>query len=117
MDNVIDFKAMKEKREKEKSSEQEGDFTDGEFFAFLGMNAACDIVMVLEENGLNPRENPACMRDIFLIIEAIRGLGHRLKGEEYTMHMVSDSLFNIFKNEEKILEEFLENVEQYEEDD
>lgn len=116
MTNVIDFKAMKEKREKERELEADEGFTNAEFFAFLGMNAAADIVMVLQETGLDPRDNPQCMRDIFLIIEAVRGLGHRIVGEEYTMHMVSDSLFNIIQNEEKVLEEFLENVDEYEDE-
>lgn len=116
MTNVIDFKTMKEKREKQKELENEDGFTNSEFFAFLGMNAASDIVMVLQEVGFDPRDNPQCMRDIFLIIEAIRGLGHRLTGEEYKMHMVSDSLFSILENEEKILDEFLEKMDEYEDE-
>ena len=112
-DNVLDFAAMKQKREEQKFDELTSEhMADGDFFAVIAFHAALDIVQVLIENGYNPENDPQSIRDIFLVIEAIRGLGHRTINEEHHSQMIADAAFGFIENEEAILYEFLEKLEE-----
>ena len=113
MDNVIDFKAIKEKKEQEKFDDLVGtQMEDDQFFAVIGYHAALDILQVLEEFDYDLYNDPKVLRDILLVIEAIRGIGCRLTGELYHMHSVSDALFGNIVNDEELLEEFLSNLDE-----
>lgn len=112
-DNVLDFNALKAKREEAKFDEiTDRQMTDEEFFAQVAFSATLDIVDVLIENGYNPENNVDSIRDIFLVIEAIRGLGHRSINEPHHSQLIADAAFNFIENEEDVLAEFLDKLEE-----
>lgn len=113
MADIINFKEMKEKKEQEHFDNiVSEDIENEELFAFIGMQAALDVVQFLEEQGYEIEAYPEVMRDIFLVIEAIRALGHRVAGEDHSMQLVSDTIFNVFEDEEELLSEFLQKLDE-----
>lgn len=112
-DNIVDFTALKQKREEQKFDElTSSQMDDADFFATVAFHATLDIVEVLIENGYNPENDPQSIKDIFLVIEAIRGLGHRTINEPHHAQMIADAAFNFIENEEMVLAEFLDKLEE-----
>jgi len=113
MDNVIDFQAIKAKKEQEHFDQlTDGTIDDEKLFATIGFHAALDIMQVLEEFDYDLYNDPKVIRDILLVIEAIRGIGCRLTGELYHMHSVSDALFGNIINDEELLADFLSDLDE-----
>lgn len=115
MDNVINFKEIKERKELKEQEKFDSlvdqKLDDEKLFATIGYHAALDILQVLEEFDYDLYNDPKVIRDIFLVIEAIRGIGNRLTGELYHMHSVSDALFGNIVNDEELLEDFLSDLD------
>jgi hypothetical protein len=108
-DNIIEFPKKKTLSVIENINK---DDETSMFFAEIGFHVALDIVQALWENGYDVRNNPECIRDIFMIIETVRALGHRSENQKYAMQKISDSTFNFFDDEERILYEFIDNLEE-----
>lgn len=105
-DNIIEFP-----KKKSNPLEIDGNDEQSVFFAELGFHVALDIIQVLHDNEYYVENNPQCIRDIFLIIEAVRALGYRSINEDYTMQKISDHTFNFFEDEEKMLLDLLDTME------
>jgi ribosome recycling factor len=68
--------------------------------------------------GINVEKDPKSMLDIMTIIEPSKSLVYRSIGEEYPFQQVSDALFEDAEDKieqpmQKILDEFIENMEEY----
>ena len=68
--------------------------------------------------GIDVENDPKSMVDIMTIIEASKSLVYRAIGEEYPFQQVSDVLFEDAEDKikqpmQKILDEFIENMEEY----
>lgn len=94
--SVIDFQKAKEKLEQKKFDQiVEEAQNEDEFISDLSANAVLDIVDVLCELGYDVEDNPACVKDILLVSEAIKALMYRIRGVEFPMQKVSDACFPI----------------------
>lgn len=111
MDNIIDFKSIKAKKEQDKfDAIIEEKIDDEKLFAHLGMHVALDVMQVFDEFDFDLYRDPKVIRDILLLVESVRAIGNRLSGELYHTHSVSDALFGNITNPEEVLEEFLSDL-------
>jgi len=118
-DNVVDFSKASEKRKKRDEEIEElvleSDKEVAEIFAIVN---ARETVWALRGMGIDVENDPKSMVDIMTIIEASKSLVYRAIGEEYPFQQVSDVLFEDAEDKikqpmQKILDEFIENMEEY----
>lgn len=118
-DNVVDFSKASEKRKKRDEEIEElvleSDKEVAEIFAIVN---ARETVWALRGMGIDVENDPKSMLDIMTIIEASKSLVYRAIGEEYPFQQVSDALFDDAEDKieqpmQKILDEFIENMEEY----
>ena len=118
-DNVVDFSKASEKRKKRDEEIEElvleSDKEVAEIFAVVN---ARETVWALRGMGIDVENDPKSMLDIMTIIEASKSLVYRAIGEEYPFQQVSDALFDDAEDKieqpmQKILDEFIENMEEY----
>ena len=118
-DNVVDFSKASEKRKKRDEEIEElvleSDKEVAEIFAVVN---ARETVWALRGMGIDVENDPKSMLDIMTIIEASKSLVYRSIGEEYPFQQVSDALFEDAEDKieqpmQKILDEFIENMEEY----
>ena len=107
-DNVIDFNTIKAKKMQEKfDSLAEETILEEEFIADFALSVVGDLIEALAEFEYDIMDNPTCVHDIILVIESIRALMHRIRGEEYPMHTFSDTMFESIVGDEVDTKEFL----------
>ena len=118
-DNIVDFSKASEKRKKRDEEIDalvlESDKEVAEIFAIVN---ARETVWALRGIGIDVEKDPKSMLDIMTIIEASKSLVYRSIGEEYPFQQVSDALFEDAEDKieqpmQKILDEFIENMEEY----
>ena len=118
-DNVVDFSKASEKRKKRDEEIDaivlESDKEVAEIFAIVN---ARETVWALRGMGIDVESDPKSMLDIMTIIEASKSLVYRSIGEEYPFQQVSDALFEDAEDKieqpmQKILDEFIGNMEEY----
>ena len=118
-DNVVDFTKAFEKRKKRDEDIDalvlESDKEVAEIFAVVN---ARETVWALRGMGIDVENDPKSMLDIMTIIEASKSLVYRSIGEEYPFQQVSDTLFEDAEDKieqpmQKILDDFIENMEVY----
>ena len=118
-DNIVDFTKAFEKRKKRDEEIDalvlESDKEVAEIFAIVN---ARETVWALRGIGIDVEKDPKSMLDIMTIIEASKSLVYRSIGEEYPFQQVSDALFEDAEDKieqpmQKILDEFIENMEEY----
>ena len=118
-DNVVDFTKAFEKRKKRDEEIDalvlESDKEVAEIFAVVN---ARETVWALRGMGIDVENDPKSMLDIMTIIESSKSLVYRSIGEEYPFQQVSDALFEdpedkIEQAIQAILDEFIENMEEY----
>ncbi len=118
-DNVVDFSKASEKRKKRDEEIDalvlESDKEVAEIFSIIN---ARETVWALRGMGIDVENDPKSMVDIMTIIEASKSLVYRAIGEEYPFQQVSDVLFEDAEDKikqpmQKILDEFIENMEEY----
>jgi biotin-(acetyl-CoA carboxylase) ligase len=118
-DNVVDFTKAFEKRKKRDEDIDalvlESDKEVAEIFAVVN---ARETVWALRGMGIDVENDPKSMLDIMTIIEASKSLVYRSIGEEYPFQQVSDTLFEDAEDKieqpmQKILDDFIENMEEY----
>ena len=118
-DNVVDFSKASEKRKKRDEEIDalvlERDKEVAEIFSIIN---ARETVWALRGMGIDVENDPKSMVDIMTIIEASKSLVYRAIGEEYPFQQVSDVLFEDAEDKikqpmQKILDEFIENMEEY----
>ena len=118
-DNVVDFSKASEKRKKRDEEIDalvlESDKEVAEIFSIIN---ARETVWALRGMGIDVENDPKSMVDIMTIIEASKSLVYRAIGEEYPFQQVSDDLFEDAEDKikqpmQKILDEFIENMEEY----
>ena len=118
-DNVVDFTKAFEKRKKRDEEIDalvlESDKEVAEIFAVVN---ARETVWALRGMGIDVENDPKSMLDIMTIIEASKSLVYRAIGEEYPFQQVSDTLFEDAEDKieqpmQKILDDFIENMEEY----
>jgi hypothetical protein len=80
-----------------------------EFIADFAISAAADLLETLSDFEYDVMDNPKSAHDIILIIESIRGIMYRIRGEEYPMHTFSDRMFEEIVGDEVNAKEFLAN--------
>lgn len=107
-DNIIDFNSMKLRKMEQKFDEiAEESQQEEEFIADFAISVAGDLVDSLSDFNYDVMENPKCIYDIILVIESIRGMMHRIRGEEYPMHTFSDTMFKEIVGDDVDDKEFL----------
>ena len=116
MNNVIDFNKMRVKKEQDRLDEiVEETENEEEFIANVAFSVGRDLVDVLPELEYDIFENPECVRDLMLVIEGVRSMMHRIRGEKYPIHSFSDTLFEEIVGDrvtsEEFLNHFIENVD------
>ncbi|MDA8752471.1 hypothetical protein N9M52_00525 [bacterium] len=118
-DNVVDFTKAFEKRKKRDEDIDalvlESDKEVAEIFAVVN---ARETVWALRGMGIDVENDPKSMLDIMTIIEASKSLVYRAIGEEYPFQQISDTLFEDAEDKieqpmQAILDEFIENMEEY----
>ena len=118
-DNVVDFSKASEMRKKRDEEIDalvlESDKEVAEIFSIIN---ARETVWALRGMGIDVENDPKSMVDIMTIIEASKSLVYRAIGEEYPFQQVSDVLFEDAEDKikqpmQKILDEFIENMEEY----
>ena len=118
-DNVVDFTKAFEKRKKRDEVIDaivlESDKEVAELFAVVN---ARETVWALRGMGIDVENDPKSMLDIMTIIEASKSLVYRAIGEEYPFQQISDTLFEDAEDKieqpmQAILDEFIENMEEY----
>lgn len=115
-ENVIDFNAARLKLMEKRFDEltEEG-VTEEDFIADFALTVTCDVMEAMAEFGFNPKDNPDCIKDVFAVIESLRGLLSRTKQTEHPFQQISDSMFDSMFEEEKdtteIFTRFVEELE------
>lgn len=118
-DNIVDFTKAFEKRKKRDEEIDalvlESDKEVAELFAVVN---ARETVWALRGMGIDVENDPKSMLDIMTIIEASKSLVYRAIGEEYPFQQISDTLFEDAEDKieqpmQAILDEFIENMEEY----
>lgn len=114
--NVIDFNTIKAQKMQEKfDSLAEETIQEEEFIADFAISVAGDLIEALAEFEYDIMENPKCVYDIILVIESIRGMMHRIRGEEYPMHTFSNTMFEQIVGDtvdpKEFLSKFLEQLD------
>lgn len=106
--NVIDFNSIKAKKMQEKFDELAQETIDEEeFIADFAISVTGDLIEALSDFDYDVMDNPKCVHDIILVIESIRGMMHRIRGEEYPMHTFSDTMFEDIVGDEVDVKDFL----------
>jgi biotin-(acetyl-CoA carboxylase) ligase len=118
-DNVVDFSKASEKRNKRDEEIEELVLESNKEVAdiFAIVNAR-ETVWALRGMGIDVENDPKSMLDIMTIIEASKSLVYRSIGEEYPFQQVSGALFEDAEDKieqpmQKILDDFIENMEEY----
>lgn len=118
-DNIVDFSKASEKRKKRDEEIDalvlESDKEVAEIFAIVN---ARETVWALRGIGIDVEKDPKSMLDIMTIIEASKSLVYRSIGEEYPFQQVSDALFEDAEDKieqpmQKILDDFIVDMEEY----
>ena len=113
--NIISFGDAKKTRIKDKITPP--DFSEEDETAYIdGISAAMvsDIVEMLATVEYDVRDNPETIKDIMNLMEAVRSIIHRCKGEKYVYHKLVDAMFKetfIDITEEESLNEFIIDME------
>lgn len=108
--NVIDFNSIRTKKMQEKLDKLvEESIEEEEYIADFALNVVGDLIEALSEFGYDVMDNPDCIRDVITVIESIRGLMHRIRGEEYPMQTLSDSIYDQVMDEDVTTKEVLIN--------
>lgn len=115
MNDVIDFNSRKEEilqKRRESEAETEFDITNEEFDIDFAVAVSSDVVTVLHEIGIDVRDDPNSIYDVYMIIESIRSLIQRIQGKELPFQLVSTTIFeDLIEDAEKELYFYLENVD------
>lgn len=111
MTNVVDFKKVKEIKEKQKLDDITEEFeTDEELAANIATLGAMEIVDAMLHIGLPIADKPECIKDILGLIESIRALAHRAQGINSPIHEVNNTLYGFIKDEEGLLADFIADM-------
>lgn len=115
-DNVIDFNTARSQKMQEKFDQiAEETIEEEEFITDFAISVAGDLLEALSEFEYDIMDNPESVYDLIMLIETIRGMMHRIRGEEYPMQKFSDTLFKEIVGEEvepkEFLLKFLESME------
>jgi len=107
MSNVIDFQSRKE------AIQKQTDYDFDEMFPIDFAISACrDVIEVLYDFDIDVRDNPDAINDLYAIIESVRAVIWRVRGEELPFHLISDKMFeDSFEDPKNELELFLERLE------
>lgn len=115
-DNVVDFNAIKSQKMEEKFDQiAEETMQEEEFIADFAISVSGDLIEALSEFEYDIMENPECVYDIIMLIETIRGMMHRIRGEEYPIQTFADTMFKEIVGDtvepKEFLLKFLESME------
>lgn len=111
MSNIIDFRKhlVEKKTQSIKETLEQVAETD-HFIDQFSVESAIDIIEAAYDSGFDIKTDPLAMRDMIMVIEAIAGLLHRMNGDSYGFHDVTDSIMKYDpKKCEEMLEDFLKN--------
>ena len=110
MSDVIDFTQALAKREQKRLDELvEEKENEEDFIANVAFSVGKDLVDIMPDFEYDVFENPECVRDLMLVIEGVRSMMHRIRGEKYPIHSFSDTLFEEIVGDRVTSKEFLEN--------
>lgn len=115
MSNVVDFQKMLLEARLEQAKQQEQDRKEmleleEERINNLSLQILVDVVETMQECGYDIRDNPECVKDLLLVMEAMGGVMHRVIGDKPPIHEVSDGLFAYdYEQCEDLLNVFIQN--------
>lgn len=112
MTEVINFQAAKEKRE-EKNFDKliESKINEENQMLELSVQLGLEVIDFLYDNGYDVESRPESIADIFLMLDAIKGIMHRCIDDEYHINQVADSLFGVEDSKETMQRFFYGNEE------
>jgi hypothetical protein len=109
MNDIIDLNSFRKKKEETYFDEIVAEYEDEDhMFTDFAASAMAEIVDTMREIDINIEDNPECMKDVILCIEAIKGLMNRAKGKNYAMCVFADAVCGEDVDVDSLLESFLE---------
>lgn len=106
---VISLQVVKQKKiDEEMMSRLELSEHNDESVFELASVITRDMVELLEDFGYYAQDNDDSIKDIILIIEAIKGLIFRTQNETYSMHEITNTLIEVDEPGE-LLDNFMDN--------
>ena len=111
MTNVVDFKKVKEFKEKQKLDDITKEFeSDEELAANVATLGAMEIVDAMLHIGFPITDKPECIKDILGLSESMRALAYRAKGINSPIHEVNNTLYGFIEDEASLLEDFIADM-------
>jgi hypothetical protein len=118
MTKVIDFESVRKKKVEEKIDNVVDTFEEREKQRdILVVELAHEIVDYIAEYGYNVESAPESITDIFMIMECLNSLLHRVEGLPYPMHELSSGIVKLSDDEdlnhrhEELMRFFLHGIE------
>ena len=109
MNDIINLDSFRKKKEEDYFDKIVSEYEDEDhMFTDFGAAAMAEIVDTMREIGINIEDNPECIKDVILCIEAIKGLMYRAKGKNYAMCIFADTICGEDVDVDSLLESFLE---------
>lgn len=103
-DNVIDISKFRKRKETDKLVndmfvEAQKDDT---IYTAIALTCAFEMAMILKDIDIDLEDEPATIKDIFIIVEAIKSLIYRIRGSSYPFQDISDTIIPL--EDDKLLE-------------
>lgn len=108
-DNIIDISKFIRKEDDNRISDL---FEDAQkediIYTSIALTCAFEVAMMLKDIDINMEDNPATIKDMFVVVDAVKSLIYRVRGISYPFQDISDT-FNPLEDDElaEILEDFL----------
>lgn len=111
--NIIDFNFKKKEKEEKRIDEIINYFVTREnFINELAIAASYEVAAFLNDNGYDIEDNSDTIKEIFLMLESIKGIIHRLEGTPYGVHDLTDEMFSEVESTEELMQLFLHGSEE-----
>lgn len=108
MNDVIDLNSFRKKKEEDYFDDMVTEYeNEDHMYTDFAAAAMSEIVDTMREIGINIEDNPECMKDVILCVEAIKGLMYRAKGNNYAMCVFADAVCGENVDVDSLLESFL----------
>ena len=101
MTQVINFQDVKRKKEQQKFDRIiESKMNEETQMVELSIALGLEVIDFLYDNGYDVESKPESIADIFLMLDAIKGIMHRCIDEEYHINDIADQLYEIGDHKE-----------------